>query len=195
MSAICFAPCTTCQRHVVVGAQSCPFCNAKLDAPPVLVVRATGGRLSRAAIFAGVTLGGCWTSTTPSTPATTPVEEQRSDQQHAASTGSIRGVVRIEAGGNRAPHVEVTLRLADGSKRTTKSDERGEYHFDDVPAGRHLVSVKALDKAKGSANGTLDFDAMVVGGPAQINVFLDLRPIPAPVKMPYGAPPVRRRVV
>jgi hypothetical protein len=197
MAAIRFSPCLSCRRHVVVGAQRCPFCATTLDAAPLLVVRTTSRRLSRAAVFAGVSLGGCWTSSAPSTPSTTPVIEEHHEQAPVAAAGSIRGVVRIEAGGNRAPNVKVTLRLADGSVRTTETDAHGAYGFDDVPEGRHVVSVPALggSKRKGS-DGTHAFDAIVAGGPAtQIDVFLDLQPIPAPVKMPYGAPPVRRRVV
>src|SRR5690606_7068696 len=56
-------PCVGCRRHVAQGASTCPFCGEALPAdrevPPP---RRAAGRLSRAAVFAGATLAGCYTS-------------------------------------------------------------------------------------------------------------------------------------
>jgi hypothetical protein len=49
------APCPSCRRHVRIDERACPFCAAAL---PELAPRtiARGGRLSRAAVFAGASL-------------------------------------------------------------------------------------------------------------------------------------------
>src|SRR5688500_11520192 len=55
-------PCARCRRHIDSRASECPFCTA----PSTRVVRSlmqAGGRLSRAAIFAGT--AACWTSSQP----------------------------------------------------------------------------------------------------------------------------------
>lgn len=58
-------PCPACRRHVGVDEAACPFCAAPIAAAPGPTGRrAAGGRLTRAAIFAGAVAaaGACGSS-------------------------------------------------------------------------------------------------------------------------------------
>jgi iron complex outermembrane receptor protein len=55
---------------------------------------------------------------------------------HAQSTGSIRGIVSFEAG--RAVAHDTTIHLTP-SGRTVRTDEAGNYQFNDLPPGRYEV--------------------------------------------------------
>src|SRR5947208_3276962 len=52
--------CARCKRHIRVSAARCPFCDGAREAHLISRLVDTGGRLSRAAVFAGA--AACYTS-------------------------------------------------------------------------------------------------------------------------------------
>jgi len=51
-------PCPECRRHARIDADACPFCQAQLEPATPRKAVSTGGRLTRAAVFAGAALVG-----------------------------------------------------------------------------------------------------------------------------------------
>jgi hypothetical protein len=153
------------------------------------------GRLSRAAVFAGATLGGaCWTSSTPAK--TTPVEDRKVtpiDVDTAVARGTIRGTVRDAANGGPLAGVRVFLVQENGASQQGITDERGEYVFSGLEPANYVVRYQPnhLRQSPTEVSVTLEPEA---GQRADLSVDLPA-PDPGPCCKPYGAPPARRRVV
>ncbi len=141
------------------------------------------GRFSRAAVFAGLaSCGGPDTS----------VKAPDGTSQTAAGTGTVRGVVRDEAGD---PVASFKLTLG-GDLASTNAD--GVYTFENVPAGEHFLyyNVSTNPRHGEEARTTL----VKAGAVTRVDIQLPppvphKRPPPDSPKMPYGAPPSRRRSV
>src|SRR5512146_743161 len=109
-------PCPSCRRHVA-AEPACPFCGVPLPepaAPRPLVA----GRFSRAAVFAGATLAGCWTGSNE--PRTTPDPHHEATDKTATDpamtkAGSVEGTLTDSATGQTASGLRVRL-TAEGKK-------------------------------------------------------------------------------
>lgn len=180
-------PCASCRRHIASDARCCPFCGDAVIALAVASPRRTVGRLSRAAVFAG--LAGCWTGSQsaveppPPPPGDTPtIPTQRS---------SFEGTV-TELGSNvPLRYATVELRDATGVLTSVNTDEEGRYRFTDIPPGEYHVVVRY---STGSESGTAQQAVTVRDEPDEYNIAVPVNR-PAPMPMPYGAPPARRRIV
>lgn len=187
-------PCGQCRRHVRASEVSCPFCRAELaPAPPRAA--GVGGRLGRAAVFAGATVAGsaCWSQAQPQ-PRDHTVERDTVDVKPGPlAAGTIRGFVRDGATGRVLPSFEVTLMGPDGSIAYAISDRYGEYVFANLPPGEYIVQYPAPHPRQSPLEMpvTLGTDK---GQHADLTVYLP-EPDRGPCCKPYGAPPARRRVV
>lgn len=166
------APCTSCQRHVRIDELRCPFCDC--ETPRATPCVALVGRLSRIAVFTSalVVANACGAP---------------------QKTGAVRGIA-LWSGGNMfgtqsgvVKSAKVTLRSHDGRVRTTKTDEDGEFEFDDVPVGTY--SVILVPKNHGYSAWSEPVHVEVHENSVE-NVNLASH-----VALPYGAPPARRRMV
>jgi hypothetical protein len=181
---------------VVAPERVCPFCGAAVRAGSVRTVR-LAGRLSRAAVFAGLTAS-CWSGNeatqrhTPPPPPPPDDAAQVVDQAPPPGTAAALGGVVREAGTN-VPLANVTVELRDATGRiaATTTDERGNYAFWTVAPGDYQLVVKYSSY---DAVGSTQRPVMVRDEAAQVDVALPLAHR-APIAKPYGAPPARRRIV
>src|SRR4051812_15055933 len=129
-------PCAHCRRHVDSRTATCPFCAAPITRVVDRLMQA-GGRLSRAAVFAGA--AACYTNPAPAQHITTPpppppgdaaiVQQQQFAQPPddatatATATGSIEGTVYAP---NKQPSAGMwlTLRGPAGEQRV-QADAQG----------------------------------------------------------------------
>ncbi len=185
-------PCASCRRHVAAHERECPFCGA---ARTTVSIRATplAGRLSRAAVFAG--LPACWMGNespqrqTPPQPP--PVDEKHVDGEPPGDGAALSGVVTDN--GTRMPlaNAKVELRDGNGLVAATTTDERGHYEFRSVAPGDYqLVTVLSTYDAGGSTQQPVS----VRDVPTLLDVAMPVYRR-APSAKPYGAPPARRRIV
>lgn len=193
-------PCARCRRHVEITAEACPFCSAALT-PAQPVVRFVGGRLSRAAVFASATLvsaNGCWTSSTSSTSSTRTSATQTTveNQSPASGPGTISGHVHNGHTREVITNFQVTVISADGKRLTSQSDSEGAFAFSGLAPGVYTV-----EWMQPSANRRLAPEEpkrqtvrVAAGQTAIADIEIDY-PVPSNAKMPYGAPPMRGRVV
>jgi hypothetical protein len=191
------APCPTCRRHVA-AEPACPFCGAVLaSAPaprPVLQ-----GRFSRAAVFAGVagfagaTLAGCSSKSSPPEPAAQPaptvarvIDALVPDAAIDASTRA-RLVGRSLSFEGSVVKGEVTIANDAGSagdRHVAKTDDQGYFTFEDLEPGDYTLSGHGAQHSIHLDPGTNHQDFVL--------------PKPPPHRlpnMPYGAPPARYRIV
>ncbi len=188
-----FDPCASCRRHVAAGDRECPFCGAA-STPSAVRTAPLAGRLSRAAVFAGLTA--CWSSNDAAQPQTPPPrpppDAQVVDAEVASSsTAALSGVV-TEAG-TRTPiaNVTVELRDANGQVTATTTNERGAYELVTITPGDYqLVFRYSSYDSVGSAQQPVS----VRDVPARVDIAIPLLRR-APIPKPYGAPPARRRIV
>jgi hypothetical protein len=179
-------PCTGCARHVGIDERACPFCGfPQLEhARPPRISHA--GRLSRAAVFAG--LSACWTASSPEAVKT----GENAHEQAPATAPAIGGVVRIADGGVLRG---VVVQLYSGDKgliASTTTDGRGEYAFAQLLPGKYQVGARYETAAQvGTAASELQ---PLADQPLRIDLSLVLVER-MPQAMPYGAPPRRTRVV
>jgi hypothetical protein len=187
-------PCGGCRRHVRSSEPACPFCGRAIEPAPAR--SSVVGRLSRAAVFAG--LAGCGA---PSTPATQVDRTKQVDQtkqvedtyaaKPAAGMGTLRGSVRDHRG-TFIPNFTVTL--GNDPPRTAITDAQGFFTFEDLPAGSYELSWPISGSRQGS-------DSRVVEVKVDAVIRADIQFWPPPSydpnspAMPYGAPPARRRIV
>lgn len=184
-------PCAHCRRHVAAHERECPFCGA---AHTAVVVRGAPlvGRLSRAAVFAGLTA--CWSgndATQRQTPPPPPSDAAVAEVTPADSSASLSGVV-TEAG-TQIPvaNVTVELRDADGQVAATNTDDRGAYELTSVAPGDYQLVLKySTYDAVGSTQQAVSVREV----PGRVDIALPISHR-APVAKPYGAPPARRRIV
>ena len=182
-------PCTGCRRHVANVEAACPFCGAALAVVAVAPHAAPLGRLSRAAVFASAaTLAGCWTNAAPP-PA------QHASPPGPGGAGDSQGGTDPWANQDRASH--------DATSRSAPGRDAGVGHFAHAPNDAGVATVHApADAGVATAHVPADAPPLLIHDPED-----DLRnnnrrhtcsspgPGRAPVCMPYGAPPARRRVV
>jgi len=160
------------------------------------------GRFSRAAVFAGATLAGCWTGkgdapVAPVEHRDTPIDPQHADVPKDPASGhtpgTIEGIVTNQATG--LPIAGTTIELqshATNKSRTAVTDGNGHYAFLDVEPGDYdLIGMRSNNPRRAPQQ-----TALTVGEGAQVHrdlvVFV---PQASNIPMPYGAPPARRRVV
>jgi hypothetical protein len=204
--------CPQCRRHFA-AEPACPFCGVVAPAPHVRSVIA--GHLSRAAVFAG--LAGCYTSNRPPQypPPTPPPTEQPTEfaspppkdpppaDPPRAAVGSARVSGVITEDRHRSPmgHVPVELHSADQppaiQPRTAKTDATGRYAFDKLPAGKYILKYGYGEIRRGGIQ-TPPPQALVQLGNGELKQLDLVVYMPQPdthLPTPYGAPPMRRRVV
>ena len=219
-------PCVGCRRHVALGASTCPFCGEAL--PTDLAVpqpRRAAGRLSRAAVFAGATLAGCYTSA--STPQPPPPDDHHEHEvvvqpppppvdagpfsqpppdasttvQQPVASNELRGRVTVAPDGHPLVRHEVRLFAQGQQARTTHTDRSGEYVFQGLPAGTYNLVVDQLppNNPRQSPRPPIRRQVHVAdGASARADVTVHAPPPVidrGPCCKPYGAPPARRRVV
>jgi hypothetical protein len=192
-------PCPTSRRHCRRDAP-CPFCGAAL---PQIAARSPGaasGRLSRAAIFAGAAFvaPACGSASSHPGPSSTPSNTATDSR---ASSGRLSGTVTNMRTRLPAPGEAIWIRSAPSEhppkhpfERSTMTADDGTYTFDDLPPGEYVVVFPSMrrrnddDDDRGTRVTIKRGEAAVLD---QAIVVYD----PSDAKMPYGAPPVRRRVV
>jgi len=193
-------PCPGCRRHVA-AEPACPFCGVKL--PPLEPPRATvHGRFSRAAVFAGATLAGCWTGkgdapVAPVEHRDTPIDQPHTDVPKdptvVRTPGTIEGIVTNQATGLPIAGAVIELQShATNKSRSAVTDGNGHYAFLDVEPGDYdLIGMRSNNPRRAPQQS-----ALTVGDGAQLHRDLKLYIQPVSnIPMPYGAPPARRRVV
>jgi hypothetical protein len=211
-------PCDRCHRHVAVTAPSCPFCGSH-RAPGLARLVEHAGRLSRAAVFAG--LAACTSNppphniqqqpppppppdaTTATVTNTTTFAQPPPDggqaqprdggQVQATGVGSIEGIVKRR--GRPASGEAVTL--SPGGQRTV-TDAKGHYAFTNLPPGNYSLLTTSYDD--NPHHPPPPAQPVTVRPDAAAHVDLTIyEPVPdidnGPCCKPYGAPPARRRVV
>jgi hypothetical protein len=174
-----------------------------------------GGRLSRAAVFAGA--AACYTNPAPAQHVTTPppppppgegadaavVQDQHFAQPpdgattNAAAAGSIDGVVVELTSGQPIASTTVALQDQDGNSKQVQTDAKGHFIFNALAAGNYVLST---NQPGGNPRVSPTRQAVTIAGPGTINVTLNVQTAPpnldrGPCCKPYGAPPARRRVV
>lgn len=149
------------------------------------------GRVSRAAVFAG--LAACWTGKGATESPPPPPPAPRADA--AVATGDelpgdeppLRGVVR-ERGSQRPIYGAIVELLdANGKVASVNTEVDGSYVFE-VPPGDYQLVVNVND---GSAVGSTQVPVSVREQPQNLVVDVPLLRR-APMPKPYGAPPARR---
>jgi hypothetical protein len=150
--------------------------------------------LSRAAVFASATLAGaCWTSS--STKPVTPVEDTKPEPTSGTiAAGEIRGVVRNALNGETLAGYRVLL-VDDksGAQQQGLTDDKGEYVFSGLAPGGYSVRYQPDHPRHPPTQIHVDL-AADVGQRADLAIRVPTAE-PAPIPMPYGAPPARRRIV
>ena len=204
--------CSQCRRHFA-AEPACPFCGAVAPPPPTRAI--VGGQLSRAAVFAS--LAGCYTSNPPPQygppPPPPPVEEQQTTQQQqqfatppgdpppadpppATGTSRIRGLITNSQSGQPMAHVLVQMQSTSAPARVparnAQTDANGRYELVDLPAGTYVLKFGYGHPRRG---GPPQQTVQLGDGEVKIVDFQIYTPPQTNLPTPYGAPPVRRRVV
>jgi hypothetical protein len=180
-------PCPACRRHCRDDA-ACPFCGAALPTVTSRPAPASTGRLSRAAIFAGAALvaPACGPSTHPASTTSNSAPDTR------AGTGRLTGTLTNAR--TRLPAPDEGIGIRRGSfERTTTTAADGTYSFDDLPVGEYEIVFPGLHRRDDDD----DRRTQVTIKRGEVTV-VDRAIVPYDpnaAKMPYGAPPVRRRIV
>src|SRR5262249_35853786 len=88
-----------------------------------------------------------------------------------ASAATLRGVVVDGAGGERLSRVRLRI---DGSDRTVETNEAGEFAFEDLAEGEHVISGEAvgyrLERQKVTVTGTSSVDLYMALTPDALRV-------------------------
>jgi hypothetical protein len=208
--------CGGCRRHVALDATECPFCGA--SRVPATPRPCAVGRLSRAAVFAGATLAGCYTSepapqysgapvqpvqpqsppSEPQPPPTPPPDDSHFAKPPAATgSGSIRGTVYDASTKAPLQGVLVTAIPPNGGKPTqqVRTDARGQYSMTGLPAGQYVVSFMVATTPDTRARAPGSVIKVGDGTTERLDVGVTYVPVDNYEAMPYGAPPRRRRLV
>lgn len=174
-------PCPRCRRHVLADDHACPFCGTS--------------RWTRIAIVAGLALPACGgAKPAPQPPAqventTTPPVEPSVPR---AATAKITGIVTNTRTSGPLVGDLVYLIGPDGDERHVATDETGRYEFGSLVAGDYEVRVHE-DTRRGNVT-TPGYRITVKVGETVEHDMQTFRMDPR-VKMPYGAPPARSRLV
>jgi hypothetical protein len=211
-------PCEECRRHVVSTAAACPFCGFPRMSTPTSSLRVQVSRLSRAAVFAGMT--SCWSSSSPA-PAPLPAEQTQTQTQTAqAPAFDDRNAPYPDP--RRAPtprpdRASLVARFTDRSyqlmpnlkiriegpeSRTVTTGPDGIVIVENLLPGKYTVTVEGrpgpdyaplvseLELTPGRVT------PMGMLGEHMTNAEAAPKPIDrSACCKPYGAPPARRRVV
>lgn len=179
-------PCTSCRRHVRADADACPFCGGPQTTRTVVSGVPAVGRISRAAVFAGLTA--CWTSSRSTEPAAPPPPPPATDAAVVTEAEPLLTGAVFEKGTQRAIYdAVVELRDANGKVAAVNTDMNGGYELD-VPPGEYQLVVHVND---GSAVGSAQVPVSVRDSAQHLVVEVPLLRR-APIPKPYGAPPARR---
>jgi hypothetical protein len=204
--------CSRCNRHIRVTADRCPFCGAAAEARLVARLVAHGGRLSRAAIFAGT--AACYTSSPQPVqgpppppppndadvqppPPPPPPDAQSTGFAQPPPDGSMAGtsqVGRIEGRVNSGVYNMQVYLNGQQTRRQTQTDPGGGFKFENLPPGRYTVELPG----NGNPRRPPPRQTVEVTANGVAHVLLEYEPyVPdnGPCCKPYGAPPARRRVV
>jgi len=204
-------PCASCHRHIDARYAACPFCHVARAAAPTTSLRASLGRLSRAAVFAGAAAcGGSSTAshhTTPPPPPPDPVIVQQfaTAPPPAEGKASIRGFVTRDG----YPLAGVAVHARNGDTTVDGvTGSKGEFAFVDLEPGQWRLALDPDEYdtyrySRRPQEGPMMMpDAVVNLGPGQnerYDIGFSTPPPPEPDRgpccKPYGAPPARRRVV
>lgn len=168
-----------------------------------------GGRLSRAAVFAGA--AACYTNTpapqqqiTPPPPPPPDATAQTTEQQFAqppddaalataAANGAIEGTV-LAANKQPVNGLWLTLRGPSGGEQRMQTDVKGHYRFADLPPGNYEIEMPWNGNPRAAPPPY--FVQVAAGQTTQRNLAVYTPPVDrGPCCKPYGAPPARRRVV
>lgn len=199
-------PCARCHRHIAADRATCPFCSVTIERPAISRLVARSARLSRVAMLAGVTA--CYTGTpSPSPPvrgdqappvAPTPPPDDTSAKPPVTGSGVIEGrLYDRDAQRGIAGILVMARRISDRDSHSTRTDATGSFSFANLPAGQYRVTV---DHSGTSRPGMMDRVVDVVEGGVARTVFevpvveRDPRRERSDPRMPYGAPPMRRRI-
>jgi len=116
----------------------------------------------------------------------------------AQARGTIAGTIRVLR--TQEPWAtSVVLIAADGSRQSTRTDADGNFTFTELRDGAYTLSIKAPYHGNGRVPADEQITRTVTitsDQPEHVDISVDApRPAqPSPVKMPYGAPPARRRI-
>ena len=196
--------CPSCRRHVVIGTKACPFCATTLpvaSAPEVPI-----GTFSRAAVFAGLALTGpaCWTGnqpaaqTTTTTTSTTTTPPDPGDpstptgNKPDVTTARIEGTVTNARTGQALVRYPIDVTPRGGQPRTALTDANGHYRIDKLPAGDYQLAFGGKPMPRRSP--VIVNVSLHVGELKRLDQAIYI-PEPSNIPMPYGAPPVRDRMV
>ena len=198
-------PCPACRRHVVATELACPFCGLALSPPAPRPI--VNGRFSRAAVFAGATLAGCWTGNEPATTPIEqhPVEEHHAEEHHAeehhvgrrdpadTQLATIGGTLTETSTGQPASNIQVQLISRASQKvQTVQTDLAGHYIFTSVEPGDYEIVWDITGNPRRSPRRL----GVHVAEGAQMTFDLTMTFMPQhTMPMPYGAPPARKRIV
>jgi hypothetical protein len=162
------------------------------------------GKVGRAAIFASASA--CWTSTTsgpPNTPVRNGVASEGSGSAQtdevlipAPGTGfaSIGGIATDSATGQPLANVNIQIYPESGQgTQWAKSDAQGHYAVTDLPPGKYGLQFKGPGDPGRMAPET-HYVELRAGDRKRLDAPVDNRDW-SNIPMPYGAPPMRRRVV
>lgn len=199
------SPCASCHRHIDARDAVCPFCRAPRATGAISPRRASLGRLSRAAIFAGAAACG-GTAPAPHHRAPVPPDPavvQRFENAPPPSEGkaSVRGFATRD--GQPLTGTRVTATHAELGGKSTRTGQKGEYEFVDLEPGVWEVVVDyplMYNRPQDQPTGPeIERVELAPGTNTRRDLFV---PVPPPYQRdtgpcckPYGAPPARRRVV
>lgn len=207
-------PCPSCQRHIQARDAACPFCATANATRLQSSALATVGRMSRAAIFAG--LAACSSSTPPvhqATPPPTPpnpalVQQFDAAPAPAAGKASIRGFVHRDGQPLVNVRVKASGEQGEQGEHETTTGPHGEYMFVNIVPGEwtvtldadaydaHRYSRRPQDTPMGQPHQTI---AVSPDENRRFDLTIYSPPLPEPDRgpccKPYGAPPARRRIV
>ena len=175
-------PCVGCMRHVDTRDARCIFCGAEIVAHEP---RPTPGmRLSRAALFAGITLAGC---------APSPYETVHPH----ANTGVVRGVLRDQHHRPVAGAKVSTYGVSGASdhQHDMTTDNMGRYALE-LPPGEHSIHFEVNDVHghRVTYGGTQFSVTLKAGEVKELHPQMSISEGDMGAR-PYGAPPARRRIV
>jgi hypothetical protein len=202
-------PCGVCRRHVDSRASSCPFCATPITRSVKRLIDA-GGRLSRAAVFAGA--AACYTNPAPAQHITTPpppppadaaVVEQQQQQQFAqppddanTATATANGAIEgtLYDGNHQPASGTLVCRGQYGGELRVQTDANGHYRFADLPPGNYEIETPWNGRPMAKPPGRPV--QVTAGQTAHADLTLYTPPVDrGPCCKPYGAPPARRRIV
>ena len=179
-------PCVGCRRHVDTRDSRCPFCGEAISASPPRAV--SGSRLSRAALFAGITLAEVGAGCAP-----TPYETVHPH----AGTAVVRGVLRDQhhrpVAGARVAVLGVSG--APDHQHDMTTDSMGRYALE-LPPGEHRLhfDVNRVHGGRVTYGGTQFSVTLQAGEIKELHPQMTISEGMMGAK-PYGAPPARRRIV